>query len=264
MPMPIMLRSKSLYAWLVGFGNLIVLATWYVAGALGHAQPAGWGPLTSTGRTAPATWPTRPPARIYVVPFSMQPGLQEQLEQQASASPIPQGPVRQFLSQRPRAADMVTGYDRTAPIGASLAKQVADSLAQAGVPVVLWNNPGPPPSDGWRLSGQVVGLDEGNAAAQNMIGFGVGNKTVGVDVSMSDPLTAGGQPFFLLGTSDKGRMVPGTVAVGAVAGFNPYVVVGKLVASNSGIADITQQNRIAGDIAGSVSEGLKAHGQLAR
>jgi hypothetical protein len=54
-------------------------------------------------------------------------------------------------------------------------------------------------------------------------------------------------------------MTPGTVAVGAVAGFNPAVVVGKVVASNSGVADITQQQRLADEIARSVAESINAH-----
>ena len=110
-----------------------------------------------------------------------------------------------------------------------------------------------------RLAGQVAQLDEGSAAARNAIGFGVGNKQIGIDISMSDPATAGGTPFFILDSSDKGRMMPGTVAVGAVAGFNPAVVVGKVVASNSGVADITQQQRLADEIARAVAESINAH-----
>jgi hypothetical protein len=101
--------------------------------------------------------------------------------------------------------------------------------------------------------------DQGSAAARNAIGFGVGNKQIGIDIAMSDPATAGGTPFFILDSSDKGRMTPGTVAVGAVAGFNPAVVVGKVVASNSGVADITQQQRLADEIARSVAESINAH-----
>jgi hypothetical protein len=44
-----------------------------------------------------------------------------------------------------------------------------------------------------------------------------------------------------------------------VAGFNPVVVAGKLVASNSGIADITQQQRLAGEIAAAVSQAINQH-----
>jgi hypothetical protein len=43
-----------------------------------------------------------------------------------------------------------------------------------------------------------------------------------------------------------------------VAGFNPAVVAGKLGASNSGLADITQQRRMADEIARSVAEGVRA------
>lgn len=222
-----------------------------------HAQTPSFGPTSSTAMPAVASWPARPPSRIYVLPFAIDPALQQQLQQQASL--IPQGPVRQMISGRPRVTDMVTGFDRSQPPGASIAKLVADDLARAGYPVVFWTDPAPPPADGWRLGGQVVALDEGSAVARNAIGFGAGNKSIGIDVGMADPATANGQPFFILDTSDRGRLTPGTVPLAAVAGFNPVVVAGKLVASSSGLADISQQQRLAGEIAAAVSQAINQH-----
>lgn len=236
----------------------IVLAT--VSGAA-NAQPPSFGPTASTIAPAPVTWPAQPPQRIYVIPFAMEPGLQEQLQQQAQSSIIPQGPVRQLLASRPRVTDMVTGNDRSLPVGVSVSKLVADELAGVGLPVVLWMNQGPPPADGWRLTGQVVSLDEGSAIARNVVGFGAGNKTVGIDIALSDPATAGGQPFFVLDSSDKGRRMPGTLPIAAVAGFNPAVIVGKAVASNSGLADISQQQRLADEIATAVVNAINTRGR---
>jgi hypothetical protein len=54
-------------------------------------------------------------------------------------------------------------------------------------------------------------------------------------------------------------MTPGTAAVGALAGFNPAVIVGKHVASTSGISDVTQQKRIADEIATSVAQAINEH-----
>jgi hypothetical protein len=170
--------------------------------------------------------------------------------------------VRRAFASRPRVTDLVTGFDRNLPVGISVAKLVADELFQAGLPVVFWTNAAPPPADGWRLGGQVVSLDEGNAVARNAIGFGAGNKSIGIDIVLSDPATANGQPFFILDSSDKGRRMPGTVPLAAVAGFNPYVVVGKLVASNSGMSDITQQQRMADEIAGTVIEAIRSQGRV--
>jgi hypothetical protein len=228
-----------------------------LTGAIAVGQPPSFGPSSSQAMPAAVSWPARPPARIYVLPFAIDPALQQQLQQQASL--IPQGPVRQMISARPRVTDMVTGFDRSQPPGVAIAKLVADDLAQAGYPIVFWTNPGPPPADGWRLGGQVVALDEGSAVARNAIGFGAGNKSIGIDVGMADPATANGQPFFILDTSDRGRLTPGTVPLAAVAGFNPVVVAGKLVASNSGIADITQQQRLAGEISAAVSQAINQH-----
>ena len=243
------------------FGERRFLRRWMVVGlaALG-ACPAAvaqqLGPTAAAVAPAAGVWPARPPARIYVLPFGMEPALQDELRQQAAGGLVPQGPVRQMVAGRPRVVDMVTGHDRSEPPGVSVARLTADELARAGWPVVFWAEQAPPPADGWRLTGQVVRLDEGSAVARNAIGFGVGNQQIGIDIALSDPATAGGAPFFILDSSDKGRRMPGTVAIGAAAGFNPAVVAGKLVASSSGVADIAQQQRLADEIARSVAEAV--------
>lgn len=221
------------------------------------AQPPHLGPTASQAMPAASAWPVRPPSRIYVLPFTMDPALEEQLEEQ-SAPMIPQGPVRSLLASRPRVTDLVAGHDRNEPAGVAVARLVAEQLASAGWPAVFWTQAAAPPTDGWRLAGEVVNLDEGSAVARNAIGFGVGNATIGIDIALSDPATAGGRPFFVLDSSDRGRRAPGTLAIGAVAGFNPAVVAAKIVASNSGLADIAQQRRMAGEIAAAVAAGVNA------
>jgi len=235
----------------------VVVAGWLVASSIAAGQ--SFGPTSTEAGATAVAWPASPPTRIYVLPFTMDPALQEELRQQASSGLVPQGPVRQLLASRPRVVDAVTGYDRSEPPGVGVARLVAEEMARAGWPAVFWTEAAPPPNDGWRLMGQVVGLDEGSAAARNVVGFGVGNKHVGIDVMLSDPNTAGGRPFLILDSSDRGRMMPGTVAVGAVAGFNPAVIVGKHVVSNSGIADVTQQQRLADEIANAIAESVNAH-----
>ena len=234
---------------------VIIAVSWLGLSTQARSQP--FGPTSATVAPTTAVWPSAPPRRIYVIPFAIDPALQAELKQQSSGI-VPQGPVRQMLASRPRVVDMATGYDRSQPPGVGASRLVADALARAGWPAVFWTEPTPPPNDGWRLTGQVVEADEGSAAARNLVGFGVGNKHVAVDVMLSDPATAGGRPFLILDSSDKGRMMPGTLAVGAAAGFNPAVIVGKHVVSNSGIADITQQQRLADEIAQSVAAAVNA------
>lgn len=249
-------NSSSRFPW-HAWGALALATASVTAGA----QQPTFGPTTSSVGQAAVSWPAQLPQRIYVIPFAMEPGLQEQIQQQAQASIIPQGPVRQLIAARPRVTDMVTGNDRSLPVGVSVSKLVADDLTRAGLPVVLWTNPGPPPADGWRLTGQVVSLDEGSAIARNVVGFGAGNKTVGIDIALADPATAGGRPFFVLDSSDKGRRMPGTLPIAAVAGFNPAVIVGKAVASNSGLAEISQQQRLADEIATAVVNAINTRGR---
>ena len=98
-----------------------------------------------------------------------------------------------MMASRPRVVDMVTGHDRSEPPGVSIARLVADGLKQAGWPTVFWTEASPPPANGWRLARQVAQLDEGSAAARKAIGFGVGNKQIGIDIAMSDPATARGR-----------------------------------------------------------------------
>ena len=169
--------------------------------------------------------------------------------------------MRRMMAERPRVSDMVTGFDRQAPVGWSIAQQVANALAAANLPVIFWNRPDQPPADGWHLRGEVVALDDGNAAARAVVGFGAGNKKVGVDVVLCDPQTAGGQAFFVLDTSDKGRRTPGAVPIGAVAGFNPTMMIGRAAATATGINDITQQGRISREIADGVIAAMRQHGQ---
>lgn len=242
---------------------LVAFLPWLAVTAV-PARAQSFGPTSAEIAGTTADWPAAPPRRIYVLPFTMDPALQEELRQQASSGMMPQGPVRQFMASRPRVVDAVTGYDRGEPAGVGVSRLVAEEMARAGWPAVFWTEAGPPPNDGWRLTGQVVGLDEGSAAARSVVGFGVGNKHVGIDVMLADPNTAGGRPFLILDSSDKGRMMPGTVAVGAVAGFNPAVMVGKHVVSNSGVADVTQQQRLADEIAGAIAEAVNAHAAAGR
>jgi hypothetical protein len=223
-----------------------------------HTTAQQLGPTSAQAKTA-GQWPAAPPRRIYVMPFYMDPALAAEIKQAESQGVIPRGPIRQLLADRPTVVNAVSGNNPDAPIGGVVAKLVADEMAAAGWPAVFWAQPTPPPADGWKLGGQVVLADEGSAAARNIIGFGVGNKHVGIDVGLADPTFAGGQPFWILDSSDRGRLTPGTAAVGALAGFNPAVIIGKHVASTSGISDITQQKRLADEIATSVAEAINQH-----
>ena len=230
--------------------------------AIAHGQVPAFGPTSSAAQAVATPWPIRPPARIYVMPFTIEPGLAQEIQQHNQNRMLPQGPVQQMLASRPRVIDAVTGYDRSQPMGITAAKMLTEELDQAGLPAVSWDGPGQPPADGWVLNGQIVSLTDGSVMAKNLVGFGVGNKTIGIDVMLSDPATAGGTPFFVLDSSDKGRMIPGTLALGAVSGFNPAVVVGRAVATQSGVADVTQQKRLAQEISQSIVGAIQAHGQV--
>ena len=218
------------------------------------------GPTKSTTQKTALSWPTKHPSRIYVLPFSMDKALADELAKDDSL--IPKGPLRKAADSRPRITDAVTGHDRNTPIGQSIAMQVAKNLTDAGLPAVFWNQPTYPQGEGWRLTGQIVSLNEGNKVAQNAIGFGAGNKKIAVDAELSYTTIGGGQQLFLMDTSDRGRKMPGTAPVAIIAGFNPIAIASKMVVSNSGIKDSGQQHRIASEISNEILASMKTHGQV--
>ena len=116
------------------------------------------GPTKSSTQKAAISWPTKHPTRIYVLPFSMDKAVADELAKDDSL--IPKGPLRKAADSRPRVTDAVTGHDRNTPIGQSIAMQVAKNLTDAGLPAVFWNQPTYPQGEGWRLTGQIVSLNE--------------------------------------------------------------------------------------------------------
>lgn len=237
------------------------LALVLALGNLALAPASAQGPFRGANSQRPAgsPWPLARPSRIYVSPFHLDPQVAAKLAQEAAANPA--NSLRNSADSRPRVADNLTGNDRSAPVGENIAKQLVKDLNEAKVPAVYWSQPTPPPQDGWRLTGQVVALDEGHKAAQNVIGLGAGNKKVAVDVALADPNTAAGQPFFLIDTSDKGRHMPGAAPLALIRGFNPISLAAKMVASESGVKDISQQNKIASQISKEIINSMKQHGQ---
>jgi hypothetical protein len=237
------------------------LAVALVLGNFALLAASAQGPFRGSNSQRPAgsPWPKQAPTRIYVTPFHLDPKVAAQVAKAEAANPV--GAARKNVDSRPRVADAVSGNDRSAPVGDNIAKQVVKDLNDARVPAVYWNQPTAPPQDGWRLTGQVVGLDEGHKAAQNVIGLGAGNKKVAVDVALSDPNTAGGQSFFLIDTSDKGRHMPGAAPLAVIRGFNPISIATKVVVSESGVKDVSQQNKIASEISKEIVTAMKQHGQ---
>ena len=67
----------------------MALLSVFAIDATSRAQQPGWGPTASVNRPAPsATWPAQPPARIYVLPFPMEPGLEQQLKRRIVAQHV--------------------------------------------------------------------------------------------------------------------------------------------------------------------------------
>ena len=84
--------SLPLRPWLAVLchGTILgLLAAWLGTGSLCPAQGFSLGPSSSTPVAAPIPWPAQPPTRIYVVPFPMEPLLQQQLEQEQQNGAAP-------------------------------------------------------------------------------------------------------------------------------------------------------------------------------
>jgi hypothetical protein len=68
---------------------LIAIPLWLTATAAVRAQSLG--PTSTESAAVAVTWPALPPRRIYVLPFAIDPALQEELRQQASSGSCRRG-----------------------------------------------------------------------------------------------------------------------------------------------------------------------------
>ena len=83
------------------------------------------------------------------------------------------------------------------------------------------------PGEGWLVAGWFNRVDQGNRAKQAVVGFGVGQVNVEIEVVVSDLARGANQPFLRMGSESAVKKAPG----GLVMGLNPYAMAAKFVLS---------------------------------
>jgi uncharacterized protein DUF4410 len=107
------------------------------------------------------------------------------------------------------------------------------------------------PQDGWLIRGHFVKVEEGNAAASAVVGFGMGAPHLEVVGDVSDLRTDPPVSFLTFGGTNKTRRMPGGIIT-----KNPYVIAAKFVlAKGATERDVKQlATQMAGEIVTSLQE----------
>ena len=219
---------------------LVVLAAALALAACSQARKAG-GYLAGEAKvtnTQPAQDAGPPPRVAYVTSFAVAP---DAIQQQGGLF----GAAEQAVQQRPRLLGGILGGGggeggggiierRTAgdnPTAAQVTQLLAQSIVeglqseQLGFPAEYLPPGAPPQSSGWLITGEFTSVDPGNRAQRAVIGFGAGEATTEVDVTVNR-IADGGTPTPVLqfgSNADSGH------APGAVVTMNPYAAAAKFV-----------------------------------
>ena len=219
--------------------TLVVLAAGLTLAACSQARKAGGylaGEAKVSGQqAAPDAGP--PPRVIYVSTFTVAP---DAIQQQGGLF----GAAEQAVQQRPRLLGGLLGGGgagggggvierRTAgdnptadQVTQVLEKAILEGLQseQLGFPVEYLQPGAPPQSAGWIVTGQFTSVDPGNRAQRAVIGFGAGEATTEVAVTVERVDGGAVTPVLQFGSNaDSGH------APGAVVTMNPYAAAAKFV-----------------------------------
>lgn len=215
--------------------TLVVLAASLALAACSQARKAGGylaGEAKVSGQQAtPDAGP--PPRAIYVATFAVAP---EAIQQQGGLF----GAAEQAVQQRPRLLGGMLGggggggvIERRTAGDNPTADQVTQVLAKAILEglqaeqlgfAVEYLQPGAPPPVGWIVTGEFTSVDPGNRAQRAVIGFGAGEATTEVAVTVERVDGGAATPVLQFGSNaDSGH------APGAVVTMNPYAAAAKFV-----------------------------------
>ena len=218
---------------------LVALAAALALAGCSQARKAG-GYLAGeakVGNTQTAADVGPPPRVVYVASFAVAP---DAIQKQGGLF----GAAEQAVQQRPRLLGGILGggegggggiIERRTAGDNPTADQVTQLLAQSiveglqseqlGFPAEYLPPGAPPQSSGWLITGEFTSVDPGNRAQRAVIGFGAGEATTEVDVTVNR-IADGGTPTPVLqfgSNADSGH------APGAVVTMNPYAAAAKFV-----------------------------------
>lgn len=216
---------------------LILLAAVLALAACSQARKAGGylageAKVTNTQSSQDAG---PPPRVIYVTSFAVAP---DAIQKQGGLF----GAAEQAVQSRPRLLGGILGggeggggiIERRTAGDNPTAEQVTQLLAQSiveglqseqlGFPVEYLPPGAPPQAAGWLVTGEFQSVDPGNRAQRAVIGFGAGEATTEVDVTVNRLDGGAVVPMLQFGSNaDSGH------APGAVVTMNPYAAAAKFV-----------------------------------
>ena len=178
--------------------------------------------LSGACRSASVTKETRPaasrpvvaldrPAFIYVGDFDL-----------GSATVDPDhkhGPLA-FLHNSKDPAEQV------AKLRELLVGQIVSNLKQAGMPADRLDATASRPTKGWLVTGEFLEIKEGNRAVRAVVGFGAGDSSAKLYVTLADLAHPEGQSLLAFNTDTNGKKTPGG-SVMAMAEHSPWGMVAK-------------------------------------
>lgn len=109
-----------------------------------------------------------------------------------------------------------------------LANGIVSDLNRAGMPASRLEADAPRPTNGWLVTGEFLELKEGNRAERAVVGFGAGDSSAKLYVTLADLAHPEGQNLLDFNTNTNGEKTPGG-SVMAVAEHSPWGIVAKYV-----------------------------------
>ena len=143
----------------------------------------------------------------------------------------------------------------------ALAKHLVSNIQNMGLYAMRAAGPVPPTGIDVLILGQLVSIDEGNAAERMIIGLGAGRSDVEAHVQVYESVAGRSIPIETMVGTAKSSLMPGaaeTMGVGAVTG---HLLVSAAITAGSQVANQTLSANVdseAGRLADKVSDQLKS------
>jgi hypothetical protein len=133
-----------------------------------------------------------------------------------------------------------------------MSKSIAADLQKHGYKAERLESSNAPPSSGAWVHGVFTEVDEGNRRRRAIIGFGTGQATMDLYVTLTDPANPDKPLYDMAKQDDIGKKI------GAVITMNPYVAAAKFVMEKN--ASEKEVKKTASQIATEVVKQLNGYG----